>query len=117
VDFDRITFEFRDARPGYLVEYVAPPIIADASGEEVEIDGDAFLRIRMEPAAGHDPVTGDVTYDGDLELNPELPALVEAERTGDFEGVLTWVLGLAEETDFRVYELQEPYRLVVDVAH
>jgi hypothetical protein len=46
-----------------------------------------------------------------------LPSLVEAERTGDFEGVLTWVLGLNEEAGFRVYELEEPYRLVVDVAH
>jgi hypothetical protein len=117
VDFDRITFEFRDARPGYLVEYVEPPIIADASGEEVEIDGEAFLRIRMDPSAGHDPNTGDETYTGGLELKPGLPALVEAERTGDFEGVLTWVLGLSEETEFRVYELEEPNRLVVDVAH
>jgi hypothetical protein len=117
VDFDRITFEFRDARPGFRVEYVEPPIVADASGEEVQIDGAAFLKIRMEPAAGHDPNTGDETYTGGLELKPGLPALVEAERTGDFEGVLTWVLGLREGVDFRVYALDSPYRLVVDVEH
>jgi hypothetical protein len=118
VDYDRITFEFReDARPPYHVEYVQPPIIADASGLEVEIAGSAFLRIRMEPAAGHDPNTGEETYGGTLELNPGLPALVEAERTGDFEGVLQWVMGLAEETDFRVVPLDDPPRIAVDVKH
>jgi hypothetical protein len=115
--FDRITFEFEDGLPGYVVQYVQPPIVADASGLEVNIEGTAFIQIRMEPAAGHNPDTGDETYAGPLELKLDLPALLEAERTGDFEGVLTWVLGLPEEADFRVTTLEGPPRLVVDVAH
>jgi hypothetical protein len=43
--------------------------------------------------------------------------LLEAEETGDFENALTWVLGLAEAVDFRVYALAEPFRVVVDVGH
>ena len=115
--FDRITFEFEGGLPGYLVEYVEPPIIADPSGLEVEIEGSAFIHIRMEPAAAHDPNTGDETYAGPLELKPALPSLLEAERTGDFEAVLNWVLGLSEEADFRVTTLQEPPRLVIDIGH
>jgi hypothetical protein len=117
-DYDRITFEFReDGRPPYRVEYVQPPIIADPSGQEVQIAGSAFLNVRMEPAAGHDPLTGEETYGGVGELNQDLPALVEAERTGDFEGVLQWVLGLTAETDFRVVELEGPPRIAIDVQH
>jgi hypothetical protein len=116
-DFDRITFELEGGLPGYSIQYVDPPIIADASGLEVEIDGSAFIQIRMEPAAGHDPNTGNETYTGPLELKPALPSLLEAERTGDFEGVLNWALGLSEEVDFRVTALDGPPRLVVDVGH
>src|SRR5574341_184181 len=60
---------------------------------------------------------GTETYTGPLELKPALPSLLEAERTGDFEGVFTWVLGLSEATDFRVTTLDGPPRLVIDVAH
>jgi len=115
--YDRTTLEFEGGLPGYSVQYVEPPIVADASGLEVDIEGSAFIQIRMEPAAGHDPNTGDETYKGPLELKPGLPSLLEAERTGDFEGVLTWVLGLSEEADFRVTTLDGPPRLIVDVAH
>jgi hypothetical protein len=118
IDYDRITFEFRDdGRPPYRVEYVQPPIIADASGEEVDIGGEAFLRLRMEPAAAHDPISGAQTYLGTRELRSDLPSLVEAEQTGDFEGVLQWVLGVTEETDFRVVALDDPFRIAVDVKH
>ena len=115
--FDRITLEFEGGLPGYRVRYVEAPIIADPSGLEVEIAGTAFLEVRMEPAAGHDPNTGDETYTGPLELKPGLPSLLEAERTGDFEAVLTWVLGVSAKADFRVLTLQDPPRLVMDVGH
>jgi len=115
--FDRFTLEFDSAPPGYKVEYVKPPILADPSGKEVTIDGKAFLQITIQGAAAHDPNTGNPTYTGPLELKPELPSLLEAEGTGDFEAVLTWVLGLNEEADFRVTTLERPPRLVIDVGH
>lgn len=46
-----------------------------------------------------------------------LPSIVEVEKTGDFEAVLTWVIGLRQATDFRIVELGGPVRLVIDVAH
>ncbi len=115
--FDRIVFEFQGGLPGYRIQYVDPPILADPSGLPVDIAGSAFLSVRFEPAAAHDPDTGTPTYTGPLEIAAGLPALIEAERTGDFEAVLSWALGLSQEVDFRVYSLEDPFRIAIDVAH
>ena len=115
--FDRITFEFGEGIPGYDVRYVEPPIVYDPRGDEMQIQGSAFIVVRMERAAAYDPNTGSPTYLGPLELKPGLPSILEAERVGDFEAVLTWALGLSAEADFRVTPLDTPARLVIDVAH
>ncbi len=115
--YDRIVFEFQGGLPGYRIEYVEPPILGDASGLPITIAGAAFLRARFEPAAAHDPNTGSPTYTGPRELSPGLPSLLEAQETGDSEGILTWVMGLAEETDFQVHRLEDPFRIAIDVAH
>jgi hypothetical protein len=114
-DFDQIVFEFDDAMPGYRIEYVQPPILADASGMEVEIAGAAFLQVRFLGADAHDG-EGSPTIE-ERELTPAFTSLVEAELTGDFEAQVTWVLGLAAERDFRVTRLTEPNRVVVDIGH
>jgi len=115
--FDRLVFEFKVGVPGYRIEYVQPPILEDASGLPVQIEGNAFLQVRFHVAAAHDPDTGKPTYSGPLDIASGLPSLLEVKQTGDFEGYLTWVLGLAQEVDFRVSELGDPFRLVLDVAH
>jgi hypothetical protein len=40
----------------------------------------------------------------------------ELVRTGDFEAVLSWAIGLEKQSEFRVQTLDDPARLVVDVA-
>ena len=115
--FDRIVFEFQGGLPGYRIEYVQPPILGDASGLPITIEGAAFLQVRFRSAAAHDPDTGVQTYTGPRELSPGLPSLVEAQETGDFEAILTWVLGLTEEADFQVYRLEDPFRIAIDVGH
>jgi hypothetical protein len=115
--FDRAVFEFEVGLPGYRVEYVEPPIVADASGLRVEIDGTAVLQVRFAPAAGHDPSTGEVTYAGPLQIASDLPSLVELQGVGDFEGQLRGVLGLTDDVDFRISELEAPFRVLIDVAY
>lgn len=114
-DFDRVVFEFRDAVPGYRVEYISPPATECGSGFDVPVNGDAALQVQMSPAAAHNDA-GESTF-ALQELSPGLPSILEVERTCDFEGILTWVVGLVEEADFSVFTLQEPARVVVDVAH
>lgn len=114
--YERFVFEFLPgARPGYRVRYVNPPIVEDASGMVVEVDGNAFLSIRMEPASGFD-LTGDLgeVYTGPTRIGGT-GVIEELVRTGDFEAVLNWVAGLEERAPFRVLRLGGPPRIVVDV--
>lgn len=114
--YDRIVFDFRDNMTGYRVEYVEPPISADGSGEPLDIAGEAFLHVRFNVAQAHDEA-GNSTYVGPREITPGLASISEMEMAGDFEGYVTWGIGLPEELDFRVTTLDDPYRVVIDVAH
>jgi hypothetical protein len=115
--FDRITFEFDGPLPGYLVQYVDPPIIQDGSGDTVEVDGNAYLSMRFEPASAYDMEAGEPTFELDEVAGDGTAELVVVVRTGDFEAVLNWVAGLQEEVDFRVQTLTDPSRVVVDVRN
>jgi hypothetical protein len=115
--FDRIVFRFRNGIPGYRVEYVRPPLREDGSGSRVEVAGDAFVVVRMEPASGFDLTTGEgeLVYTGPRRVSGSgLSVVREAVRTGDFEAVLSWAVGLADRVDFRVITLDDPARIVVD---
>lgn len=112
-------FTFRNARPGYRVEYVEPPLREDGSGNVVKIEGEAFVVVRMEQASGFDLETaeGVLVYKGPRRLSGAdagTSVVRELVRTGDFEAVLTWAVGLSDRVDFRVLELDGPPRLVVD---
>jgi hypothetical protein len=111
--FDRAVFEFENCLPGYRVEYIEQAV-ACGSGETETVAGTAIIQVRMEPAVAHDEAG--MTTVPSLELVPALTSIQELDSTCDFEGVVVWAIGLATEVDFRVSELTEPYRLVVDVA-
>ena len=116
--FDRLVFEFRAAFPGFDVRYVEPPIVADGSGEPVAVEGNAFLQVRMEPASGFDLDAGVPVFTGPDRItgaSAGTSAVREAARTGDFEAVLTWVVGVQSRAGVRVTTLPAPSRLVIDV--
>ena len=117
--YDRVVFEFREGVPGYRVEYVEPPLHEDGSGAPVRVAGSAFVVVRMEPASGFDLSVpeGELVYKGPRRLSGSdagTSVVREVVRTGDFEAVLTWAVGLSDRVDFRVRTLQSPPRLVVD---
>jgi hypothetical protein len=116
--YDRVVFEFRNAVPGYEVGYVERPVLADGSGEPVEVDGGAVLLVRMEPALDADLTQESAprTYAGPSRFSPETAVVAELVRTGGFEAVLTWAVGTDEERPFLVTRLESPARIVVDVA-
>ena len=114
--FDRVVFRFDGARtPGVHVEYIDQPVRQCGSGNPVQIAGDAWLEIRLEPSNAHTQ-QGQPTVT-DRERMPGLPNLKELELTCDFEAQVAWVLGLASPNEYRVLELENPARLVVDVQH
>lgn len=114
--FDRIVFAFDgEDVPGYHLEYVDAPVRACGSGEPVPLAGDGWLEMRLYPTAAHTEA-GESTIT-ERERTPGLPVLRELKLTCDFEAVVTWVAGLASPNPYRVFDLQNPARLVVDVQH
>ena len=117
--YDRVVFQFRNGLPGYRVEYVEPPLREDGSGNLVKLAGEAFLVVRMEPASGFDLTVpeGELIYTGPRRITPDRTSVLrEVVRTGDFEAVLTWAVGLEARVPFRVLTLDDPFRIVVDFA-
>lgn len=112
--FDRIVFEFDERVPGYHVEYIDRPVRQCGSGNVTELAGDGWLEVRMYPARAHTD-EGQPTI-AQREFIPNLPVLLELERTCDFEGEVAWVAGVASPQRFQVRELSDPPRLVVDIA-
>lgn len=114
--FDRVVFEFAEgAVPGYEIEYVDRPIIQCGSGDPTPVAGDGWLHVRLTPARAHTE-QGRPTVAFRAQ-RVRLGVVRELVRTCDFEGEVTWVLGVAHPNRFRVAELGGPPRLVVDVRH
>ncbi|HUP19437.1 MAG TPA: hypothetical protein VM778_05725 [Gemmatimonadota bacterium] len=113
--FDRLVWTFREGRPGWKVEYVDRPVRECGSGRSVPLPGDGWLEVRFEPARSHDD-EGRSTA-GALDATPGLARVLSVARTCDFEAVVVFVLAVDSPEPYRVLELDDPPRLVVDVRH
>jgi len=109
--YDRVLFTFQGAMPGYQVRYV--PEVADQGGRPLPLRGKAFLAVTFDPVRAHDP-GGEPTV-STATLTPGSPVLRQVRFAGDFEGQVTFGLGLAGRDGFRVSELRGPTRVAVDV--
>jgi hypothetical protein len=111
--FDRVVFEIEGPKlPSHDVKYVERPVHC-GSGEPVQMDGRAFLQVRLSPARAHTEAGG--TTVTTLQRKVRLPVVREIRATCDFEGEVTWVIGLAARKEFKVMELEAPARLVIDI--
>ena len=118
--YDRIVFEFEGAAvPGYSVSYTTDAV-ACGSGEDRAAElGEgtvppAILRIQMQPANGH---TEAGVATAPLDLQPNLSTIRTALLTCDFEADVTYHLALTAEQPFAISTLNDPPRLVVDIAN
>lgn len=112
--FERFVFEFEGGLPGYRVKYVNRPITQCGSGRTVQVAGNAFLKIHFTPAQAHEMNSGEVTVD-DRNRMLDFANAQQLVDVCDFEGNVEWVLGLRTAGRFRVTELTDPPRIVVDV--
>ncbi len=132
--FDRVTFHFRtlvcldfcstppsNPQPTiFRAEFVDRPVLANPSGQEVPVSGNAVLQLVMSNASGVDlsvdpPVQ---TYTGPTRIEANLPNVVEVVETGDFEAVLSWAIGVRSGAGGATAQvLTSPTRVVVDVPH
>jgi hypothetical protein len=109
--YDRVLFTFEGSMPGYRVRYV--PRVTGAGGRRVPLRGAAFLEVTFAPARARGP-DGTPTFPV-ATITPSSPVLRQVRFAGDFEGQVSFGLGVAADGGFRVAELRDPTRVAVDV--
>lgn len=113
--FDRVVFELdgqEAGQPGWRVGYVDEPS-QQGSGDAVEVDGSAYLQVML-TGTGYPFDTGAEEFTGTTD--PSGTTAVEQVVTGGvYEGQAQAFIGLDSEQPFRVFRLENPARVVVDV--
>jgi hypothetical protein len=122
--YERVTFELKpqtgdtDGPVGWKAAYEPGPITEDGSGQPVKVKGGAFLVVTMS-ATGADlsQEAAPATYTGPASIEAaDTTRIQQVRRTGDFEGVLTWVIGLDKQRPFHVTTETGPARVIVDIG-
>ena len=116
---DRVAFTFRGALPGYTVSYEPESTakVEDASGRHLEIAGTDFLVVRLMNVMTAEISGEDVTptYTGPRRIPGDETRFVrEVVKTGDFEAMVTWVIGVEGKRPFTA--TAGGSRLVIDVG-
>lgn len=114
--YDRVVFEFKDNLPSYSVKLAKPPFYLGESDKTVKVLGKSYVEVTFTPANAHNIETGKnaLTYrKGKLSF----PIVQETALIYDFEGMVSFVVGLKANKNFRVMELTNPARLVIDFKH
>lgn len=112
-EFERIVLAFEPQLPGYQIQYVDRPVRQCGSGDVVELPGDGWLSIRLEPAQAHTD-EGAPTV-AERSRTPNYENLKALKLICDFEGQVEWVAAVVAPNQYRTLELREPARLVIDV--
>lgn len=122
VGFDRVVLELADADAiSWSVRYVGPPIRQRGSGDEVAVEGAAFLEVVLTPASaflapsGPGDTTVAPSYLGPDRLEVEGGVVTEIVSTGENEQTLSWVIGLEQRRPFAAAQYESPTRIVIDV--
>ena len=114
--YDRVVFQFSGGIPAVKAERVAA-IYADPKGTKISLPGHSFLRVVFRGASGTCPQPFHRTWKGPSALTPPYPQLLAVQAAGDFEGYLSFGLGLAAKGPYHVSTLTGPDRVVIDVSH
>jgi hypothetical protein len=112
--YDRVTFEFSGSgTPSFQVQYTDDPR-SQGSGDPVPVEGDAVLQVTVTSVqVPEDPAPSMTTPDTDGTVFAQVEGI-----WGGFEGYGETFLGIdGGERPFKVTVLQDPMRLVVDVAN
>ena len=110
--YDRFVLQFDSTVPSYTVKRQSTPVFPlGASGQFITLSGTSGVLVRVHSATGANTFTGstDLTH-------AEYPVLKEARQTEDFEGYVSWGLGLSKAACLRTFTLAGPDRLVVDFS-
>jgi hypothetical protein len=127
--FDRMSFTFTNAFPSYRFEFTTS-LVGDGSGKVIPLTGPDVLTIAFTQARAH---TADGTR-STITAQPGRPVgyriMTDFAQAGDFEGVLTYGIGVARpilhsnpQSAVRAYEVetitangQHRYVVAIDIA-
>ena len=115
--FDRVVLEVGgDGMPGWDVRYVDQPS-SQGKGDAIEVAGEAVLQVTL-TGAGYPYDTGVEEYSAAAPLSAsDTAAVTEVVFDGTFEGTTVAFVGTKTQSPFRVYLLEAPTRVVLEVAH
>jgi hypothetical protein len=109
--YDRFVIVFDGPLPSWQAIPKSSALFYDGQGRPVPLEGTAGIKLTMHPTDAH------TRYGGPYDFKPEFPQLAEAKSLEDFEGYVSWGLGLKHQSCKRIFTLSGPTRLVVDVPH
>ena len=123
--YDRLVLEFiasGSVPESYEIKYVFNNsggeiiTVSDNLHLESQVQGNAALQIIL--AGSHeDVVNNTVIYEGPDTLSSSLMGnITEAKFGGSHAGLILWGIGVEEANGFRVFELTDPPRVVIDVC-
>ena len=113
--YDRVVFQFEGAQvPGYRIEYVREITLGETDDQYLTLQGGALVQVTFQGTASDDYRPGTQTIPD--KFTPDLAQVKQLGLAEDWEGVVRLGIGLDHRAGFRVLELHEPARVVVDVA-
>ena len=114
--YDRVVFEVDgEGTPGWDVRYVDAPT-QQGSGNPVEVAGAAVLEVTV-TGVGYPFDTGVDQFEPGGPVAGPGTGVTEVVLGPTFEGTTQAFVGTTGESPFRVYLLEGPTRIVVEVAH
>ena len=118
-DFDRLVFEFDGAFPHYRIKYLKSPFYySEAGRKHIRTPGRALLMVSLLQVSADEKQVGLLQAKGFLPKgNLRMPSLWSIDDLELFEGIYDFVAGVSARKAFRVTELRNPSRLVIDFKH
>ena len=123
--YDRFVLEFVSSGPvpeSYRIDYVfnntggGNVSVSDGLHLETQVQGNAALQVVL--AGSHEDVANNVViYEGPNVFSSSLLGNVNEVRFGgSHAGLILWGIGVEEANGFRVLELSDPPRIVIDIC-
>jgi hypothetical protein len=113
--YDRIVYEFKKDIPPYQIEYVDEPRYTCGEGKAIYLEGDGVLEVRFTSTNAHSDEG--VAYVTERDVKPGLPNVRHLILSCDFEAHVNSEIGVRSPNKYRVMELRNPTRLVIDIKH
>ena len=114
--YDRVVFQFAGGLPSVRAERVMT-VYDDPKGTPVPLAGKSRLHVVFRGASAFCPQPAHRTWAGPPVLTPRYSQLLMVKAAGDFEGYLSFGIGLAARGGYHVSSLTGPDRVVIDFSH